>query len=126
MPEPPTLTDMGPVTFKVTKTQREIQEFAIEVFANFPDFACYGHITCTKWNYNDNEFTFCELVDEYDMTSKEHEVGIHDMVRGAILFIQFSLDKGRSLEDVMDPCNFDAEDADILLQLLLLGDIIYG
>ncbi len=108
-----------------------------EILENLPEYACYSHLRCTKWKYDACLFTFLEDVEDNGCSSgaKEHVLDEAKAMKG----LQMYFDKvaasssdnsgdfsGSSLSNIMDAGNWDASMVDCLVQLALLGEVVYG
>ena len=61
------------------------------------------------------------LIDEEDET--EYQLTLEKLVEGCRIY---TIRKGKDIQKALDEADFDANDADAIIQYALFGDIIYG
>lgn len=99
--------------------------FLTSVLDNLPEYAC-DSFRCSHWDYHNCTFdlTDIETGKRHTLTRKKAETGLRKLVQ------EMADGKlpGLGLTDMnwFDPGNWGAEAMDHLLQMALLGEIIYG
>ena len=111
----------------IVKIEIEVNatELAKEVYQNFPEYAI--SLVCTKYKYDDFQFSFYDPEDD-----KSYNVDLEKASKGVAKLIKewhnrkcfFSgID---SLDDLKDPCNWDAVVVDSALQYAIFNELVYG
>lgn len=101
------------------------EELIKEVVQNFPEYSI--SMQCLSYNYNDCIFTFRDYED-----GKAYTVCIKEFLKGYVILNKLWLNKKvffcgiNHPKDFDDPCNWDADVVDALLQCSIFGEIIYG
>jgi len=109
---------------------------ALEVFQNLPEASI--NLICTGWKYGDKdpkEFKFDFVDMEYDgepNRSKRYTIDIKKAEKGVAMVIEQILSGKlfvgglRTVNDLMDLGNWDAEVVDACVQCAIFGEVIYG
>lgn len=96
-----------------------------EVVHNLPEHSI--SLQCTKYDYKNCRFEFFDSED-----GKEYLMNIHNGLLGIQMLIHAILDKKLfftgcgTLDEVLDPCCWDANVVDALIQFSLFSEVIYG
>jgi len=116
-------TDNTPIVGTIipdpAKLVREILHFLPE---------CCDSFYVTSWKYDECLF---KLVGKEEDEGAEYELNEEKAVKGLRHLVQQIADNklffsGLSIENIDDPCNWDLESTDALVQAALLGEVIYG
>ena len=79
---------------------------------------------CTGWDYDKGEFSFLdEDGTEYELTQRMAELGFMQLIKEMIAGEWPGLSAS---EGPLDPCHWDAPAIDALVQMSVLGEVIYG
>lgn len=107
--------------FKVNVDGDKMIKDAME---NQPEYSGGSVLRCVGWNYDDTHFRFQDQEE-----NKEYDIHMEQLQAGLQKMFNFLADKSRD-QDVLrlieDPCNWDGEDVDMLVQFACLGEIVYG
>lgn len=113
---------------KMTIPDEKVEELVHDIMENYPE-ASSGPLECVDWDYDRVRYIFNEYEDE---TPTRHTVTKEMLVRGFEILIGLIQEGkyhngGLRLNDYLeDVGNWDAFDADALVQCALFGEIIYG
>lgn len=107
------------VTIKIDE-----EALAIELLQNLPEYAV--SFVCTKWDYDHNKFILIDKEDNktYTLTLPLAVAGLAKLLE-AIAAGKFP-GLGLNPATIADAGNWDAGGVDALLQMALLGEVIYG
>jgi hypothetical protein len=101
---------------------RELDELAFAVLQNLPEHMMT--LVCTKWKYDQKEYAFQD-----PESGETFEIGEIQISRGlpkAFAHLLNTIGSGWGIDDFMDPCMWDAEMVDVLVQYAIFGEIVYG
>lgn len=96
-----------------------------EVVQSLPEYSI--SLQCTKYDYKNSRFEFYDSED-----GKEYLMNVYNGLLGIQMLIHAILDKKlffagcSTLEEILDPCCWDTDVVDALIQLSLFGEVIYG
>ena len=95
-----------------------------EVLENLPEYA--ESFQCTKWDYKNCVFNLVDKEDgkKYTLTLDKAKAGLEKLVK-EILGGNFP-GLNYLMTDITDAGNWDAPALDALLQISVLGEVIYG
>lgn len=116
-------TDNTPITGTIIPDPAKLVR---EILENLPE--CCMSFYITYWKYDECRFGIeGKEEDEGQSWELNEEMAVKglrivvDKIANQKLFFP-----GLSLENINDPCNWDAESTDALVQAAVLGDVIYG
>lgn len=120
------------------------EKLMVDVLQNLPDYAQYKWITCPDWDYGMDEklerqlkpavYTFnvsdpdgdCEEFSEHKVSPSDFAMVVPELWMAVMGKIVFPGGKDWTTCDFWDPCNWDADVLDCLLQYYFYGDLVYG
>ena len=109
----------GPVQLQVDALLREVMQ-------NMPEYAV--NLDCVNWDYDSCVYSFVDLEDH-----TKHRVDL-PLLRAAFVHMAAALGRGQlkglllgaAGADIMDPCLWDADCVDALVQYAIFGEVRYG
>lgn len=114
---------------KIELDQNEKEQLIRDVMENFPEASEAGGVPCIDWDYEKTEFVF---VDSEGEKPQEVTVNMESLLKGLdkmwadIGVKYFNGNPDITQETMTDPCNWDANDANALVEYTLYGEVIYG
>jgi hypothetical protein len=122
--EPREITMNVPVKIEITK-------LTIDVYQNYPEAS--WSFQCTEWQYGNEDSNRPFVFNFYDHgEDKTHTVNLEQAEKGVIKLIELWL-QGKyhfcgisNINDLLDPCNWDAEILDAATQCAIFNEVIYG
>lgn len=106
-------------TTEIVKTPIEMFVFLSELFSSFPESSV--SLSCVKWKYDKFLFEFIDYEE-----NKRHTVDYPMALHGFGLFWKDRVQTGKFPGDPWDAGNWDSDQLDMLLQLSVFSEIIYG
>lgn len=117
-------------------TQETIDQFLLDVFQNYPEAGIGMALQCNGWKYPDNQPDKLKLLFIDTEDDKRYTLTIETARKGLDLYVEDAIKRHKegnnnnndyySLDNLLDPCEWDAIRLDILTQFALLGEAIYG
>jgi len=108
---------------EVTVTIKD--ELITDVLANLPEYSV--SMQCKSWDYRNCVFKFHDYEEEKDyvLDMDKARAGMKVLVQG-ILDGKYCFYGCKTMAEVLDPCCWDADVVDALVQCSLFGEIVYG
>ena len=106
----------------VTVKEEDIRDLTREIFENMPEYSQHSVLVCVGWSYKNFEFVFHD-------TDKGNEYNLHfpAALRAVKRYLRERVTEGtHCVGELLDPCNYDADCLDIIVQYALLGEQVYG
>lgn len=107
-------------------TSAEFEKLAVDIFGNFPEASRGSSLQCVGYSYKNFRFTFLDVETE---GAKRVTVGKDEILPALAAFIGMKVQgflKGISVSDFTDAGEYDAEAADAIAQIAVLGEVVYG
>lgn len=117
--------------FEMEIPDGQLLDLAKEVIQNYPEYSFC--LQCVGWNYEKGVLIFEDEEEDDNGKPKRYGVTVEEIAaKGLPLFIKavvekrLFLDGVETIEQIMDPCCWDAISTDALIQLTIFGKVIYG
>jgi hypothetical protein len=111
---------------KIELDENAKEQLVKEVMENFPEYSSPS-LPCVRWNYKEMKFVF--IISEDKENPKRVELNLQDLVKGiSKMFpdIGVKYHNGLTQAEMADASQWDATDADALVQYSLFGEVIFG
>lgn len=104
--------------------ESQVSDLVSEILTNLPEYS--QSFDVLSWKYKENLFKLRDREDgkEYELTLTKAVTAFHKLQTE----IRQGKFKGLSInaQTMTDPCSWDAYDVDALLQMAVLGEVVYG
>lgn len=107
---------------QITLKDETVNALLDDIFQNYPEYSSGNALKCTDFDYAGFKYEFIDTEDgkKYTLTLKKARAGF------ALLLDTLINQPDQVGFNPFDPSEYDCGQTDMLLQLSLLGEVIYG